>query len=420
VVTFHGWDDLKPLRAGLAGGEIDRVALVGAGLVGCELAEAFRSLWGADVIVLEAGGAPLPQLLDPDVGACVARHLRENDVRLMLDSVVERLDADDERVRLVAGGETVEAQVAVIAVGVEPVVELARRAGVALGPTGAIGVDERLATSVSHVWAAGDCTEVRHAVTGEPAYLPLGSLANRQGRTLANILAGGPDRFPAVVGAAAVKVFDRNVAATGCTEAIARQRGLRPRSVWISAPDRAHYWPEAIEIHLKLVYETPSLRVLGVQAVGEGEVAKRVDVATQLIARGATLQDFAELEHAYAPPYAPAMEPLAVAAQVALNQEDGVGAAPPDETHEGAVALDVRLPDEVEKRPTAVGRGRNIPLGDLAGRLDEVDGATELVVCERGTRSAEAVRLLRRRGIRARYLGGGLHWRKATGGDGDS
>lgn len=420
VVTFHVWDDLEPLRAGLARGEIDRVALVGAGLVGCELAEAFRSLWGADVIVLEAGAAPLPQLIDPDVGACVASHLRENGVLLLLDSPVERLEADEERVRLVAGGETVEAQVAVIAVGVEPTVELARRAGIALGPTGAIAVDERLTTSIPHVWAAGDCAEVRHAVTGEPAYLPLGSLANRQGRTLANILAGRPDRFPPVVGAAAVKVFDRNVAVTGCTAALARQRGLRARSVWISAPDRAHYWPDATEIHLKLVYESSSLRVLGVQAVGEGEVAKRVDVATQLIARGATLQDFAQLEHAYAPPYAPAMEPLAVAAHAALNQEDGVTAAPPDATHAGAVALDVRLADEAQERPAALGRGTNIPLGELAGRLDEVDEATDLVVCERGPRSAEAVRLLRRRGIRARYLGGGLHWRTATGGGDES
>jgi NADPH-dependent 2,4-dienoyl-CoA reductase/sulfur reductase-like enzyme/rhodanese-related sulfurtransferase len=420
VVTFHLWDDLEPLRAGLMGGEIDRVALVGAGLVGCELAEAFRSLWGADVIVSEACGAPLPQLVDPDVGACVARHLRDNGVHLLLDSPVERLETDDERVRLVAGGQTVEAQVAVVAVGVEPAVDLARRAGVALGPTGAIGVDDRLATSIPHVWAAGDCVEVRHAVIGAPAYLPLGSLANRQGRTLANILAGQPDRFPPVVGAAAVKVFDRNVAATGCTAALAREHGLRPRSVWISAEDRAHYWPEADEIHLKLVYESSSLRVLGVQAVGAGEVAKRVDVATQLIARGGGLQDFAQLEHAYAPPYAPAMEPLAVAAQVALNQEDRVAAAPPDETRQGAVSLDVRLPDEAEKRPAAVGRGANIPLGDLAGRLDEVDDATELVVCERGTRSAEAVRLLHRRGIRARYLGGGLHWRTAMGRDGES
>jgi rhodanese-related sulfurtransferase len=223
-----------------------------------------------------------------------------------------------------------------------------------------------------------------------------------------------------VVGAAAVKVFDRNVAVTGCTAALARQRGLRPWSAWISAHDRAHYWPEATEIFLKLVYESPSLRVLGVQAVGAGEVAKRVDVATQLIAHGATLQDFAQLEHAYAPPYAPAMEPLAVAAHAALNQQDGVAAAPPDETHAGAVTLDVRLADEAQERTAALGRGTNIPLGELAGRLDEVDEATELVVCERGTRSAEAVRLLHRRGIRARYVGGGLHWRTATAGGDES
>jgi NADPH-dependent 2,4-dienoyl-CoA reductase/sulfur reductase-like enzyme/rhodanese-related sulfurtransferase len=420
VVTFHVWDDLRPLQEALERGEIDRVALVGAGFLGCELAEAFRQLWGAEVVMLEAGGAALPQLLDPDVGACVARHLRDNGVRLLLSSPVQGIEAEDDRVVLATAGEPVEAQVAVVAVGLEPAAGLAREAGVALGPTGAIAVDERLATSIPHVWAAGDCAEVCHAVTGEPALVPLGSLANRQGRTLANVLTGRPDRFPPVVGAAAVKVFDRNVAATGCTATLARKIGLHPRSVWMSADDRAHYWPEAKEIHLKLVYEASSLRVLGVQAFGGGEVAKRVDVATQLIARGATLQEFAHMEHAYAPPYAPAMEPLAVAAMVALNQEDGVEAAPPGETVESAAVLDVRKPEEIEKRPAPTGAGARVQLGELSGRLDEIGADTELVVCERGTRSAEAARHLRRRGTRARYLGGGLHWRVAMGGDDDS
>jgi NADPH-dependent 2,4-dienoyl-CoA reductase/sulfur reductase-like enzyme/rhodanese-related sulfurtransferase len=411
VVSFHTWDDVEPLRRGLAEGRIGRVALVGAGLVGCELAEAFRGLWGAEVVLLEAAGAPLPQVLDPEVGACVAHHLRESGVDLQLGSPTQRIQIVDEKVVLAVAGGAVEADVAVVAIGVQPTVELARGAGIELGAGGAIAVDERLASSAPHVWAAGDCAEVHHAVLGERVYLPLGSLANRQGRTLANVLAGRPDRFPPVVGAIAVKVFDYNVAATGCTETTARQRGLDARAVWITVEDRAHYWPEAKAIHLKLVYETGSRRVLGVQAVGEGDVVKRVDAATQRITSRATLDDLAHLEHAYAPPYAPAMEPLAVAAQVAQNQEDGVEAAAPGGALDDMRILDVRLANETAARPAFADRAMNVETGELSSRLEEVDRSTGLIVCERGTRSAEAVRLLRRQGIRARYLGGGLRWR---------
>lgn len=414
VVSFHRWEDVAPLRRGLEAGKLDRVALVGAGLVGCELAEAFRGLWGAEVVLLEAAGSPLSQILDPEVGACVASHLRKNGVDLRLDSPPERIEVVEDKVVLSTAGGPIESDVAVVAIGVEPAVDLARGAGVALGAGGAIAVDERLATSIPHVWAAGDCAQVRHAVLGEAAYLPLGSLANRQGRTLANILSGRPDRFPPVAGATAVKVFDYNVAATGCTETLARQRGLDPRAVWITIEDRAHYWPEAKVIHLKLVYAPGSRNVLGVQAAGEGDAIKRVDVATQQIAAGATLDELAHVEHAYAPPYAPAMEPLAVAAQVALNQEDGIAATAPDGPTGSIRILDVRLSDESEARPAFAGQGTQIAIGDLSSRLDEIDPSTELLVCERGTRSAEAVRMLQRRGIRARYLGGGLRWRALT------
>jgi rhodanese-related sulfurtransferase len=237
-------------------------------------------------------------------------------------------------------------------------------------------------------------------------------VANRQGRTLANVLAGRPDAFPAVAGATAVKVFDWNVAAVGCTTAQARRHGIPVRAAWGCAHDRPGYWPDSEEILLKLVYDPRSRRLLGLQAAGAGEAVKRVDVATQLILRGATLEDLAHFEHAYAPPYAPALDPLAAAAFTAQNQEDGIEAASPYDSLVGQAVLDVRLPDEVESRPLEADGATGIPLGELRDRLDEVDKATTVVICERGGRSAEAVRLLRGRGIRARYLGGGLRWRK--------
>jgi NADPH-dependent 2,4-dienoyl-CoA reductase/sulfur reductase-like enzyme/rhodanese-related sulfurtransferase len=412
VRTFHRWEDVDALKEGLARGQIRTVGVIGAGPLGCELAEAFHELWGAEVTVLEAAPAPLPGLLDPEVGACIARHLEEQGVHVLTACPIEALQPDDSGVVIRAGVDDVRVDVCVVAVGVEPDVELARRAGVRLGESGAIAVDEQLRTSVPHVWAVGDCVEVRDLISGGGLFRPLGSLANRQGRTLANILAGRPDRFPPVAGAAAVKAFAFNVAAVGTTEERARARGLAVRSSWVTVDDRAHYWPESAKIHLKLVYDPASQRVLGVQAVGRGDVVRRIDVATQLIAHGATLADLAQLEHAYSPAFAPAVDPLAVAAFAAQNQEEGVEAEPP--LSPLVEVTDLRLPEERQSRPARAAVVHEVALSGLRNSPDARLQAEGTVICERGGRSAEAVRLLRDSGHRSRYLGGGLLWRDAA------
>jgi len=412
VHTFHVWDDVKPLKVGLMRGEIDHVAVVGGGLVGCELAEAFHSLWGADVTLIEAARTPLPEILDPELGEVVARHLEANGVRVLTGSAVSEINADDDGVTAMVGGETVRADAIVVAVGVEPQVELAKTAGAELGPTRAIRVNEQLGTTVPHVWACGDCVECRHVATGGPAYLPLGSLANRQGRLLADVIAGRDETFGPVAGAAAVKVFDLNVAAVGCTAARLGADGMGVRQIWVSAEDRAHYWPEAKLILLGMVYDPATHRVLGVQGVGEeGEVAKRIDVAAQLMRRGAVIDDFADLEHAYAPPYAPALDPLAVLAMAAANQVEGLESVSPLTDISREIVLDVREPEEREERPLTAGQVHEIEASELRSRADEIPGGPLLVACAHGTRSAEVVRWLAHRGVRARYLGGGVSWR---------
>ncbi len=412
VHTFHVWDDVKPLKIGLMRGEIDHVAVVGAGLVGVELAEAFHSLWGADVTLIEAAATPLPEILDPELGEVVARHLEANGVRVLTRSAVAEMTADDEGVSVQAGGDSVRADAVVIAVGVHPRVELAKSAGVELGPTRAIRVDEHLQTTAPHVWAAGDCVECRHVVTGGPAYLPLGSLANRQGRVLADILAGREGAFGPVAGAAAVKVFDLNVAAVGCTASRLGGDGLGVRQVWVSTEDRAHYWPEAKLILLGMVYDPATRRVLGIQGAGEeGEVAKRIDVAAQLMLRHAAVDEFTRLEHGYAPPYAPALDPLAVLAMAAANQIEGIESVAPVTDLSQETVLDVRVPEERDERPLVAGDLHEIEVSELHDRADEIPAGPLLVACAHGTRSAEVVRWLNYRGIRARYLGGGVSWR---------
>jgi NADPH-dependent 2,4-dienoyl-CoA reductase/sulfur reductase-like enzyme/rhodanese-related sulfurtransferase len=416
ILTFHTAEDVKSLHQGLATGKIGSAIVIGAGFLGCELAEAFTSLWGAEVTLLEAAASPLPAQLDPETGAMVARILRENDVDLRLGARVDSFEASDDQVVVhVDGGESVAGDVAVVAIGVEPAVELAAAAGIALGPTGAIAVDDRLATSMPHVWAAGDVIELKHVVTGEPVWVPLGSLANRQGRTLANILAGRNDRFGPVAAASAIKVFDLNVASTGVNRLAAGAHGQNVRSVWTSAHDRADYWPEAEEISIQLTYRTGSRQVVGVQAVGAGEVAKRIDVATQLLHTGATLADFARIEHAYSPPYAPALEPLAVAAMVAENTEDGIEIRSPEGKLDGFLILDARNAEEIEARPLELPGVTCLTLEKMRAMEKDLDLRPWLVVCERGTRAAETVRWLNGRGVAAAYLGGGLRWRNQAG-----
>ncbi|MGD8439497.1 MAG: hypothetical protein PVG53_03105, partial [Holophagae bacterium] len=184
------------------------------------------------------------------------------------------------------------------------------------------------------------------------------------------------------------------------------------RSVWISAEDRAHYWPEAKLILLGMVYDPSTRRVLGIQGVGEeGEVAKRIDVSAQLVLRGATVDEFVAVEHAYAPPYAPAVDPLAVLACAAQNQLDGVESVSPVAELVGETVLDVRVDDERTERPVAAGSLVEIEYSTLRDRVGDLPAGPLVVVCAHGTRSAEVVRWLTERGVRARYLGGGMSWR---------
>ena len=275
VVAFHAWEDVKPLKQALARGELERVAIVGAGLVGCELAEAFRTLWGAEVPLLEAAAAPLPGLLDPESGAAAwLGELTANGVELLLRRAGgERSRPDETGVRLRRRTDaSVEAEVAIVAVGVEPVVELARRGRVDAGRRAApspwtSGWPRRS----PHVWAVGRLR--RGAARGDRrAGLPAARLPGQPAGTHAGQHPGRTARTPSRRSPAR----RRSRSSTGTSRRWAaprprpRARGIAARSVWITRPRPRHYWPEAQEIHLKLVYDPASRRVLGVQAVGRG------------------------------------------------------------------------------------------------------------------------------------------------------
>ncbi|NWF79765.1 MAG: FAD-dependent oxidoreductase [Chloroflexi bacterium] len=306
ALAIRGWiDERRPARG----------AIIGGGYIGLEMAEALAA-HGIALTLVERLPQVLPNL-DPELANHVQAELTRQGVDVRLDQPVEGL-AGDERVREVAaGGQRIPAEIVILAMGVRPGVELARAAGIALGPTGAVAVDDHQRTNLAHVWAAGDVAEAYHRVTGKPAWVPLGTTANKQGRVAGENLAGGDARFAGIVGTAVVKVFDLEAASSGLSEARARAEGYRVQTVSATASSRAHYMPGHQPIHVKLVYETGSRRLLGGQLVGREGVAKRVDTIAAALHQGWTVDELAELDLSYAPPFAPVWDPILVAANLA-------------------------------------------------------------------------------------------------------
>ncbi len=413
-------DGVRRMRSDLEQGRVGSVVVVGGGFIGCEAAEAYGSMWGAEVTLVEAAPQVLPRMLDPEMAAPVQAHLRENGVSLKLGCPVQQLAESGDAVRVELAGETLDADAAVCALGVRPAVGFAAAAGLETGPCGGLVVDEGMATSRPGIYAAGDCVELTHHITGRPVYLPLGSLANRQGRLIGNRIAGRDDRVAPVLGSAVVKVFDITAVSTGLTEAAARAAGIDARAAWGSFEDRPAYFPDSRGMHLKLVYERETLRLLGLQAVGLGQVVREVDVVASLLLSGGGVRDLLDLEFAYSPPYANALDPLYQLAALVLNsEEDGICFLPPqvapdDPQLEGRLVVDVREKEERESAGPGFPDSVHLPFTELRARVAELPPKKPLlVVCARGLRSYEAARILLHAGWEdVVYVGGGAQLRR--------
>ncbi len=411
VTTFKTLPQAIRLRKSLETGQIGKVAIVGGGPIGCELAEAFGSLWGAAVLLIEAAPHLLSSILDPEMASAVEAYLKSEGVEIQTSCPLEEITESDEVVNIKAAGVTSKADFALIAVGVRPNSDLAAASGLTIGQAGGIVVDEKMTTDDPHIFAAGDCVEVKHLISGRPMQLPLGSLANRQGRVVGSNLGGGDERFGAVVGSVAVKIFDMNVAATGLTEDLAQEAGFKVGCAWGTFTDKAEYYPESQNIHLKLVFDTSSGRLLGLQGYGQGEVVKRVDVLAALLKKQGQLEDLLDIEFAYAPPYAPAVDPLYSLGCIARNAlHEDVSPVSPEAPYAGRVTIDVRQFHETKSRPLTEEDVLNIPFEEMRSRWVEIPKDKYLIcICSKGIRSAESVRLLKEKGFsNASYLGGGF------------
>lgn len=396
-----------------------KVVVVGGGLIGIETCGAFVAQ-SCKTTVVEMMPTLVPNLLDAEMSLLLENYLRSRGVNVVKGSPVAKIIGDGDGG--VAGVETadgriVETDLVIIAIGVRPNTELAVEAGLELGPTRAIAVDEYLRTSDPDIYAGGDCVECTHILTGEKVYAPLGSTANKHGRVIGDNIAGFETKFPGVCGTAVFRVLDWNCGTTGLTEEKARSLGYDVVTVITPRYDFASYIPGSEYTILKLIADRGSCKVLGCQVVGPGEGIKRIDVIATALKFGSNLKGVADIDLGYAPAYSTSIDAIAHAANVARNKVQGVahGVTPIElkeklDSGEDFVLLDIRRREEYREYSFKDPRTVNIPLDELEERLDELSGDREIITfCVIGVRAYIAERRLRALGYEnVRFLDGCL------------
>ncbi|QBJ95438.1 CoA-disulfide reductase [Rhodococcus sp. ABRD24] len=379
--------------------------IVGAGFIGVELAENLRHR-DLDVTVVELADQVLAPL-DPEMAAPVADRMRENGVRLELGTQLTAIGANTVDL---ADGRTVPADVVVMAIGVRPETALAKMAGLTLGERGGIAVDDQMRTSAPHIFAVGDTVEKHDAIGDTAALIPLANPANRQGRLVADVIAGRPVHARASSGTAVVGVFGLIVTATGWNEKRLRASGRAYNAIHTHPQSHAGYYPGAQQMSIKLLVDPETDAILGAQAVGGEGVDKRIDIIATAMTGGLTASDLADLELAYAPQFGSAKDPVNMLGYIADNMR--TGSTRTVQWHEldgllagGASLVDVRTADEFAAG--AIPGAVNVPLDELRERVGELPAGDLIVHCQVGQRGHTAVRLLGQLGRPAANLDGG-------------
>lgn len=396
-----------------------RAIVVGGGFIGLEMAENLHDL-GIQVDVVEMANQVMAPL-DFSMAAIVHRQLTDKGVGLHLEDGVSRFEEKDGGVTVhLRSGKQIATDMVLLSIGVRPETKLAKDAGLAIGERGGIAVNDYMQTSDADIYALGDAVEVRHLVTGQPALIPLAGPANKQGRIVAdNIVFGNKEKYPGSIGTSIAKVFDLTVAAAGANAKLLQQNNIPYISSYTHGASHAGYYPGAVPLSIKILFAPENGKLLGAQIVGFNGVDKRIEMLAQVIQRGGTVHDLAELEHAYAPPYSSAKDPVNMAGFVAeniLNKKSQIiqwrelAELPAD-----TIRIDVRTHDEY-KLGTIPGF-INIPVDELREHLDELPKEKPIVVtCAVGLRGYLAYRILVQNGFKhVRNLSGGYKtWSVAT------
>lgn len=437
VFSVHNLQNALDVKRAVVSPDVTRAVVIGGGAIGVEVTEALADIWGIRTALVERLGHILPQAFDANIAAVAEHHLREKGVEVLTGETVLRLDGGEEGMvrQVVTDRRTLQADMVVLSAGVRPRSRLAREAGLDLSSGGGIVVNEHLQTSDPDIYAGGDCIENRSHITGGGVYTPLGSLANRQGRVIASHIAGMGGSFQGVVGSFIVKIFDLSLASAGLSLEKALAEGFDAERVLTVGYDRAHFWPEKSLLFLQLIVDRSDRRVLGISGVGGANdaLAVRIDAVAALLKHRPTVEEISNLELAYSPPFASAMDSLNALGNAAANLLDGLyHRMTAGEAMErllgpegGDLFLDLNAPRSAEPYVKRFpGRWVNVPYQDLSRRIEELPrDRTIITICDSGIRSYESQVLLSARGYPSVYaMEGGLNLLKKLGLDplGDS
>ena len=377
-------DDAIAIRAHATGSHARSAVVIGGGFIGLEMAENLKAL-GVSVTVVEAAAQLLPEIFDPEMADYIRRRLAESGIRCLTNTRALEFTGEGavQAVRTETG--VLPCELAIVAVGVRPNTAFLEGSGIELD-RGRVVVDDQLRTSIADVYAVGDCALVTNRLTGARQWSPMGSSANLEGRTLAQILTGGAKRYPGVLGTGIVHLPNLNCARTGLTEDQARAAGYDVITALAVTDDKAHYYPDAGLFSIKLIADRATRRLLGAQALGRGAVDKIIDIAVTGLNLGATLEDFECADYAYAPPFSTAIHPFVQAVHVLENKLDGaLVSMTPREYMEGAA--DGYTVVDAGRKPGI----RGAKYVDLTSVNGPVEGLAKdeklLLVCNRGKRA---------------------------------
>lgn len=398
VFTVRNVKDIEALKAYIDENTLQEVCVIGGGFIGIEVAENLN-IAGKRVSIVEATNQILAPF-DYDMVQILHKEIINHGINLHVEDAV--MEITDQEVRL-ASGTAISAQVVVLAIGVAPETKLAQDAGLRIGQTRCIWVDHNYRTSDPDIYAVGDAIEVVQAITGKPTRLSMAGPALRQARNAADDIFGISNRVNGVIGSFAVRLFKMNAAATGMTIKAAEAAGIPADFVYLISNDKVGIMPDVHPIHFKLVFEVPTGRVLGAQAIGMGEVAKRIDVVATLIRMHGTLEDLKDLELCYSPIYSTARDVTNLSALVATNILYGRFRQVPvssvrELVESGAAIIDVR--EENEYAAGHLKTAVNIPLSQLRSRMDEIPRDRPVYLhCRSSQRSYNAICALQGNGF---------------------
>ncbi len=416
IYTLNNIEDARRIKASLSAQNAKDVFVIGGGLIGISLAQALVEM-GTRVTILEIEPFILKTLMDGDIAVKIQNELNKKGIKIVTGAEIVKFQRADNHLRILIRDTYLQADLVILCTGVKPNNSLAVRAGLELGEYGGIKVNKYLLTSDENIYAIGDCTEKVNIVTGKTEYWPLGSISIKMGRIAADNIAGRKTEFKGSLGTTMLKIFDINVARTGLTMEAARSAGYRAESVVVCGLDRAHYYPNAEYIFLKVIADRETRRLLGAQGYGRGEVISRIDTLATEITHSSTLEDIFKTDLGYAPAFKTPIDIAQAACLVLNNKIEGLfqTITPQEIEQEGEETHVVSVCSHKEHSTYSIPGSINIPLENIRREGVPFDKNEKLILYSKTSAGAyEASMYLSRRGYTDVYVleGGYLFWEK--------